>query len=268
MVIRFVKTRNLTSQLDSRTSIRFDAREPVLGAHSTNMPRVSAAHEQQVRDRIIAAALMVFNEHGYHRATMQDVVRASGLSVGAIYTYFKGKDELFLATCDLSSGRGLGELADRLASGRSTAEKLAIAIGFFLDTMDPTEDGLPGSATYLVQAWAEAAAPAVREMLGRRREQLSTVGQLLLREGIARGELPGWMDAEATSLAYGALLDGLLLQRLEAGDAWSRVEAERRAFALLELALAATAEPARPNVPRPAARPFSLGGDEPARLAS
>ena len=47
--------------------------------------------------RIVAAAVRVFAEKGYHGATMQDVVRESGLSIGAMYTYFKGKDELFLA---------------------------------------------------------------------------------------------------------------------------------------------------------------------------
>jgi AcrR family transcriptional regulator len=48
------------------------------------MPRVSAAHEQGVRDRIVSAALRVFGEDGFHGATMQDVVRESGLSIGAI----------------------------------------------------------------------------------------------------------------------------------------------------------------------------------------
>ena len=55
------------------------------------MPRITAEHEQAVRDRIVRAALAVFGEHGFHRATMQDIVRESGLSVGAIYTYFKSK---------------------------------------------------------------------------------------------------------------------------------------------------------------------------------
>ena len=71
------------------------------------MPRVTAAHEREVRERIIRAAIGVFDDRGYHRATMQDVVRASGLSVGAIYTYFGGKDELFLAACDLSMDQGV-----------------------------------------------------------------------------------------------------------------------------------------------------------------
>ncbi|MEA2519822.1 MAG: hypothetical protein QOF49_1902, partial [Chloroflexota bacterium] len=65
------------------------------------MPRVSAQHEQEVRDRIVRAALTVFATHGFHRATMQDIVRASGLSVGAIYTYFRSKSDLILAGCDL-----------------------------------------------------------------------------------------------------------------------------------------------------------------------
>ncbi len=210
------------------------------------MPRVSAAHEQEVRDRIIAAALRVFGDKGYHRSTVQDVVMASGLSVGAIYTYFKSKDELFLASCDLMSGRGLGELATRLAAGSTTAHRLAIAIAFFFDSID-TFAGMPGQVT-LVSAWAEAdQEPGVREMLVRRREQLVGAGQLLLREGIARGELPAWIDVDATARAYTALLDGLVLQRVEAGEGYRRDDVERRARLVLELLLAAG--PARPELP-------------------
>jgi AcrR family transcriptional regulator len=223
------------------------------------MPRVTPAHEQQVRDRIVRAALAVFNDKGYHRATMQDVVRASGLSVGAIYTYFGGKTDLFLASCTMSMDGGFGELGDRLARGTSLADKLGIAVGFFIDAIDPIDPGTPGSATYLVQAWAEAGqAETVRETLVRRREQIGAVGQILLREGIARAELPAWLDVEAVALAFSALLDGLLLQRIEDADAWRREDAERRAFAMLELLLAAGATSIRPNVPRPAPEPFSL----------
>src|SRR5262245_28737275 len=144
----------------------------VLHFNGAPMPRVSAAHEQEVRERIVSAALRVFGEHGFHGATMQDVVRDSGLSVGAIYTWFRSKDDLFLAACDLASGRGFGELAARLASGRTVAEKLAIAVGFYFDSAEG-EAELPGNADFIVQAWSRAdAEPAVREMLNRRREQL------------------------------------------------------------------------------------------------
>src|SRR5262245_14062910 len=136
------------------------------------MPRVSAAREQEVRDRIVAAALRVFGNKGYHGSTIADVVRESGLSVGAIYTYFKGKDDLFLATCDLASGRGFGELAARVARGRTVAERLAIAVGFYFDSAEGEPSMGAGNADFLVQAWAQVEDPAVREMLRRRREQL------------------------------------------------------------------------------------------------
>lgn len=224
------------------------------------MPRITPAHEAEVRERIVAAALHVFGERGFHGATMQDVVRECGLSVGAIYTYFKGKDDLFLATCDLASGRGLGELAARLAGGESLAERLAIAVGFYFDSTEESEAG-PGNADFLVQAWAQAEAePAAREMLRRRREQLVMAGTFLLEEGVARGELPRWIDAGAVARGYVALLDGMLLVRAEQGSTFRRADAEREAIEVLRLLLAAAAAPERPAVPAVEARPYSVLG--------
>jgi AcrR family transcriptional regulator len=220
------------------------------------MPRVSVAHEQEIRARISLAALKVFGELGFHRATVQDIVRESGLSVGAIYTYFKGKDELFLATCDLTTGQGIGELADRLAHAHSVGERLATGIAFFFDTVEPVDDR-DGMSTFLVQAWAVAdQEPAVREMLVRRREQLVTVTGMLIGEGIARGDLPDWIDVEAVSGGLSAMLDGLLLLRVEEGVAYRRVTAERRARAVAELLLAAAASPVRPSLPASVSQPI------------
>ena len=215
------------------------------------MPRITAAHEQEVRDRIVAAALRVFSERGYRGATIQDVVRDSGLSVGAIYTYFKSKDELFLECCDLMTGGGLETLGSMLAGKETTAERLATAVTFYIDSIDEAPEGGPGLVT-LVQAWAAADSEGrLRDMLTRRRERLVGAGQLLLREGVARGELPPWLDVDATARAYVALLDGLLLQRIEAGDRYRPADLERQALAILDLVLAAGS----------AARPGSLAQD-------
>ena len=225
------------------------------------MPRVTAAHGQEVRERIVSAALRVFGERGYHGSTIADVVRESGLSVGAIYTYFKGKDDLFLATCDLASGRGLGELAARIPRGRTVAERLAIAIGFYFDSAEGDAALGAGNGDFLVQAWAQADAdPAVREMLRRRREQLVMAGTFLLEEGIARGELPRWMDAPAVSRAYIALLDGMLLVRAEQGPAFRRADAERQAREVLSLVIAGATSGSRPEIPDIEPRPFSILG--------
>jgi TetR/AcrR family transcriptional regulator, transcriptional repressor for nem operon len=203
------------------------------------MPRISAAHEQQVRDRIIKAAVTVFSEKGYHRATISDVVQRSGLSVGAIYTHFRNKEELFLQSCDLISGQGLDQLAARLAPLTTSVERLRAAVAYYVETIDEFEDA-PGQVG-LVRAWAEAGEePGVREMLVRRRERLVGAAQLLLREAIARGELPSWVDVDALARGFMALLDGLLLQRIEAGDMYRPEESLRYANAVLDVLLAAS----------------------------
>ena len=191
------------------------------------MPRVSAAHEQEVRDRILTAALRVFSEKGYHNATIADVVRESGLSVGAIYTYFTGKDELIRLSCDQIATRGLDQLAERLAPATTTVERMAIAIRLYVESIDEYEDA-PGQIT-LLQAWAEAdREPVVREMLSARRERLVGAGRYILAQGVATGELPAWIDVDAVTRGFLALLDGLLLQRVEAGAARGRLVASRR----------------------------------------
>lgn len=207
------------------------------------MPRTSAAHEQEVRDRIVAAAVRVFSDKGFHSSTIADVCRESGLSVGAIYTYFPSKEALFRQSCDLIAARGLEELAERLAGASTTAERMAVAVDLFIETIDEYA-GAPGQIS-LVQAWAEAdREPGVREMLAARRERLAGAGQLLLYQGIAAGELPAWLDVDAATRGFLALLDGLLLQRIEAGAAYRPADLRRRAGAVIDLILAAATAPA------------------------
>ncbi len=217
------------------------------------MPRVSAQHEQAVRDRIVRAAIEVFAEHGFHRATMQDIVRKSGLSVGAIYTYFKSKSELILAGCDLITDQELGELRERLAAVTDFRERVATALGFFFDQFEEQRSGT-GTSVLMTLAWAEVDAdPAIREMVRRRRREIVGPTALLLQEGVVRGELPPWLDVESVAHAFAALLDGLTIEAIEDGPAYRREDAEKRALTMLELLFAA--RDAAPPVPLESAAP-------------
>lgn len=52
--------------------------------------------KEERRNEILSAALEVFIEKGYDKASMDDIVRASGLSKGTLYWYFKNKEALFV----------------------------------------------------------------------------------------------------------------------------------------------------------------------------
>jgi AcrR family transcriptional regulator len=45
-------------------------------------------------ERIFAAALKISNQKGFHAMSMRDLSKAAHLSIGALYNYFSGKDEL------------------------------------------------------------------------------------------------------------------------------------------------------------------------------
>lgn len=48
------------------------------------------------REEILEAAMKCFSKKGYHGTRMDDIIKASGLSKGAIYWYFKGKRDIFI----------------------------------------------------------------------------------------------------------------------------------------------------------------------------
>lgn len=60
------------------------------------MGRTLTPKAERTRERIFSAALSLFSEKGYERATMRDVAKAAGASLGLAYRYFASKEELVL----------------------------------------------------------------------------------------------------------------------------------------------------------------------------
>jgi AcrR family transcriptional regulator len=199
------------------------------------MPRVTVAHEQAVRQRIVDAAIKVFGEVGYGRATIQDVVRASGLSVGAVYTHFKNKEELFLVACSCEVEAQKADLRLRLAELGSVTDRLRTAIDFAVDS---AVFGV-NERSVRAHAWMVAEeSPDLRQILRDRRTEMVAFSRLVLQEALVRGELPGWIDADAIASAFVTLIDGFMIRAIEAGNL-SVEDARDEAYSLLELLLAA-----------------------------
>lgn len=60
------------------------------------MPKVVPEYKEEAKRKIIAAGLSVLSRNGYSATTMDDIAAHLGVSKGAIYLYFKNKDELVL----------------------------------------------------------------------------------------------------------------------------------------------------------------------------
>lgn len=60
------------------------------------MPRVSPEYEQNQRKKIMEGASKVFAKYGYGQTTMDQICKELTLSKGAVYTYFRSKEELYI----------------------------------------------------------------------------------------------------------------------------------------------------------------------------
>ena len=206
------------------------------------MPRISAEREEATRRRILKAARQVFVEKGFHRASIDDVVAACGLSVGAIYTYFPNKDELIRASIlDANREESDAVLADTRVAG-SVAERLDRGIrGWWRYTIEAE-----GAPAFLAEAWGEASRrPLIRDLMARRHERGITMTSIMFRECVERGDLPARIDVDALARTIAALTDGMVLEYVVSGGSLRFEDAKNRIRIVLEAAIKEAAAAAR-----------------------
>jgi TetR/AcrR family acrAB operon transcriptional repressor len=78
------------------------------------MARRTKAEALATRDGLLDAAERVFGRRGVARTTLDEIAAEAGVTRGALYWHFNGKEELFKAMCDravLPLERMLGESA-------------------------------------------------------------------------------------------------------------------------------------------------------------
>ena len=174
------------------------------------MPKISPAHEQQRRAQILAAAMTCFARQGYHATSMDDVVRESSLSVGAIYSYFPSKEDLFLALSDHRTEQTLEYLDEVFHQPGPMADKSRAAIDYFFDQLLSAD--LVPLARVSVEFLTEAAkSERIKERQERRCGTIRGFLRSLLREAQERGEVRCDVDVAAAAELMMALNEGIVL---------------------------------------------------------
>jgi AcrR family transcriptional regulator len=186
-------------------------------------PKVSLEYKENTRDRILNAAQRLFEQKGYYETSMDDIVKESGLSKGAIYGYFESKEDLFESLQAGEYNRTL-EQANALLSGegsaRSKLEKIADI--YFLSQDESSRKQcrmtLEFSATSL----------RMKPVHIKIEDQYTRVHDLLaaiIKEGIRKGEFRKGIDVDSIASLLVATVDGLTLRwaTTDAQIDWKRV---------------------------------------------
>lgn len=178
------------------------------------MPRLSAERSQAQRLRLVEAAIGVFAEQGYDASTVDAVCRASGVSKGAVYTYFASKEELFLAASEHVFEQRFRALEDtwRRQPGAGGVEGVLEAFARSLLHSDRS----------FLRLWVEgflvaARIPALAAMKTTYHRRFGTLLEEVLQSAQRAGDLDQSLDVALAADSLMSLADGLMLHLLVPG---------------------------------------------------
>lgn len=167
-------------------------------------------HEQrraETRGELLRLGIEIFPLKGYAMTTIEDVVRDSGLTRGAYYFHFDGKEDFFLAVLEARSGvRGPWWEIARSPEFTSIDQMLAAIFGHFSDVEDAAGEWL----LLVVEFWQQARQdPALvtrlRELYENWIVELEQFLAILQERGLARDD----RDPAELSATLFAFVEGL-----------------------------------------------------------
>jgi AcrR family transcriptional regulator len=169
-----------------------------------------AAQARATRDQLIEVATGLFAEHGYEGTSIEAVLAAAGVSRGALYHHFAGKDALFEAVLETMEGRILAEMAEAVRDAPDAISTLHAASLAWIDLAgDPVIQQVLLTDAPSVLGWKRMRAVGDQNALGAARATWAAVA--------AEGRLsPEFADPFAHMLL--AALDEIALMIARADD--------------------------------------------------
>lgn len=137
---------------------------------------------EETRRRVLDAAAHAFAARGFEATTLDDVAAAAGLTKGAIYSSFRGKDELILALMEQRIAERMRAAGDAFAEARDAEGGVQDAGARLIEAVHSDREW----QRLFIEYWSRAMRdPPMREQLAERRRELR---DLIARaiEGAAR----------------------------------------------------------------------------------
>ena len=166
-----------------------------------------AAAKARTHENLLDAAATVFAERGYGAASVEEIARTAGTSVGSVYAHFTSKEKLFVALMERRSAQEFATAQAELADGFEAA--LPALNRQLLAEAD---------SDHLAELGAEAWLYALRspafgaELAAHHRRVQEVTTAMVAQERTRRGTTLSMSDAEVATVTT-ALARGLVQQR-------------------------------------------------------
>jgi AcrR family transcriptional regulator len=152
------------------------------------------------RDSILKAAAEIFQEKGYHAASMQDIAEAVALKKGSLYHHVSSKQEILLALLDEALDLIVRRLQPIQLKNISPSNKLRQAMKAYLKFL---ADQRSLSSVLLLEH--RSLKPEYKDLHIPQRDRVEQIWHEFISEGISKGEFHSTQPSITTKAILGVL---------------------------------------------------------------
>ena len=191
------------------------------------MARKCKEDAEKTRQAVIEAALDVFSEKGYAKATFDEIAARAGFTKGAVYWYFRNKADLVAALIVEYMERKRAEISEEIPVG-DTLEDL---LNYFVLWGNVLRNDLRFSKfnRFIIcqMEWSEAVVNRVEKSLSTQIDwHLEKIKQVLVASN-ARGELKDNIDLDVLAGIVRSTYMGIVfssLNKFQGGDVAEKIK--------------------------------------------
>jgi AcrR family transcriptional regulator len=170
-----------------------------------------AEKSAQTRAELMTSARRLFLRHGFHACSLEMVAEEAGFTIGAVYSRFGSKADLFLAILDERIDQLVAEVAQVAALHQPIPEQAELLAGRRMALLDREREWFP----LVLEFWSHAARDErLRHEFGACHERLVGAYAGLIEADYARLGLPLPLAPEVLARAVVAMGNGVALERL------------------------------------------------------
>ena len=170
-----------------------------------------AEKSAQTRAQLMASARQLFLRRGFHAASLELVAEEAGFTIGAVYSRFGSKADLFLAILDQHIDRIVAEVAQVAGVDQPLGAHAELLAGRRMALLEREREWFP----LVLEFWSHAARDErLRREFAARHERLVGAYAGLIEADYARLGLPLPLAPEVLARAVVAMGNGIALERL------------------------------------------------------
>jgi TetR/AcrR family transcriptional regulator, transcriptional repressor for nem operon len=161
---------------------------------------------ERTKQFILETAAIIYNQKGLAGTGVDDILEATQLTKGCLYSHFENKEDLTMQVADYLLQKSFEGMSKMLSGPGTAKERIFAYLDFYKVPLRPPMQG--GCPMFNMAVEADDNLPVVKqkvaEALGKSQKLLAS----LLEEGIKRKEFKPSLDAEAFAFKVLATVEG------------------------------------------------------------